>query len=281
MSRFLNYAGMLFLAVVLAVLFGACVGYSIAGCQACQQAAPAAPVEGPPFLMIDGERYDRGADGVYRLQKQIDQPPLPEQTPTPKAEPKPPVIGGGEDEKPDEKKKPDMPTGVDESKLRQLGDGDSPIYWEKGKKIEKPQAYKLISKGSLVDDRKKPHVTLIGSAEDRKKAFADMPADLKGRVKITSCGADDWRVKGMGYVTTGKPTIYVQAPSGKVLWRQDVYSGPTDWSNIRKAVDGYDGKNDPGPNQSGLPAIPPIAWVGGGAALLFMMTRKKKAAGAK
>ena len=71
-----------------------------------------------------------------------------------------------------------------------------------------------------------------------------------------------------GFVTTGKPTIYVQAPDGKVLHRQDDYQGgaPELAEAIRRIDPNYDPKKDfdlrkllriPNP----LSKVPVAAWL--------------------
>ena len=59
-----------------------------------------------------------------------------------------------------------------------------------------------------------------------------------------------------GFVTAGTPTVYLQAPDGKVLHRQDNYS-PGDFQAIRKAIDKYDAKRDPDVRQASAPVSLP------------------------
>ena len=215
----------------------------------------------------EGNVYDRYDDGVFRLRVEEPNVAIGEAWVMP-------VLAPDDDDIP-----PERNFGVDVDKLspKLVDNCECPIYWIRGKKIAKSEAYGLVGKGTLQDDRKKLSLTLIGSEADRAKVEKDLPAELKDKVKLWSVNPDHWSVAGLGYVTTGTPTIYLQEPSGKVIWRQDTYSGPEDMTTLRKKVDGYDGKKDPGPNApEGGSSIPPLLWLGGGAAMLLMLARGKK-----
>lgn len=175
-----------------------------------------------------------------------------------------------------------LPTGVDSAKLQGSGE---PRYWRRGTPISKGEASAAVGAGGkLQDDRDKLRLTVIGPDSDRAGPVKDLPADLKSKVNVWSVPPDHWSVAGMGFVVSGKPTIYLTAPDGKVLLRQD--AGPLDVGALRKAVDGYDSKKDPGPNGPKLAAklfadlenVPGYVWTAlvlAGA--YFLMQRKAPA----
>lgn len=108
-----------------------------------------------------------------------------------------------------------------------------------------------VSMGDIPDDSSKPRVTVIGSDADRKKVTdAIKSSDLAGKVAVWSVEPSHWSLRDSDggeprFKTDGKPTVYVQAPSGKVLHRQDDWQGPEDVGAIRKALKGYDAALDP------------------------------------
>jgi hypothetical protein len=83
----------------------------------------------------------------------------------------------------------------------------------------------------------------------------------------------------------GRPTVYLQAPDGKVLHRQDDFKGPDDFQAIRKAIKSYDAGKDvdlrktpaPDDKKAPTPAAPAISpWLLiGGAAALFLFLRSQ------
>jgi len=141
--------------------------------------------------------------------------------------------------------------GIDTAKLSSRIE---PKYICNGEPCSRETAVKAIEKG-LPDDGKKLYLTVIGADEDRKRAEADFPPDFKSRVKLNSYRSDHWAVQP-GFVTAGTPTVYLQAPDGKVLHRQDNYS-PGDFQAIRKAIDRYDAKRDPDVRQASAPVSLP------------------------
>jgi uncharacterized protein (TIGR03000 family) len=87
------------------------------------------------------------------------------------------------------------------------------------------QAEDLLRNG-LPDDRHKLRLTIIGSTAERQKVRADLEGPLAVLAQdflIQDYPPDHWAVAQAGFVTSGHPTIYVQAPDGKVLHRQDDY----------------------------------------------------------
>lgn len=101
----------------------------------------------------------------------------------------------------------------------------------------------------IPDDSKKLTVTVIGTKADRDKAAAELRTHPDAeRFNVWSVPPDHHSLKDTEtgktvYKTDGTPTLYVQAPDGKVLHRQDDAVNVVD--AVRKAVKGYDAAKDP------------------------------------
>jgi hypothetical protein len=187
-------------------------------------------------------------------------------------------------------------SGVDKDKI----DGE-PRILRRGREISRAQAMSLVEGKELPDDAAKQRLTVIGPEADRRKVLDDLErapelAPFKGKLAVQSYDPANWAVERSGFVTGGKPTIYVQAPSGKVLHRQDDYEGgaPALAEAIRKADPSYDPAKDPDlrkpapapdPDQTNplkralgkwpSPAeVPWYAWVLAGAGVLLLLKRK-------
>ena len=108
----------------------------------------------------------------------------------------------------------------------------------------------LALQASIPCDGKCRRVTVIGPKEDRARVESDWKNDpslqqLKQGFVFKSYDPDHWQVKGYGFKSDGKPTIYVQEPDGKVLDRLDGYSGPAELANsLRRCRPDYDPSKD-------------------------------------
>lgn len=134
--------------------------------------------------------------------------------------------------------------GVDKSKL----------------KIRNP----VTSDIEIPDDSKKLRVTVIGGVATRAKAVEDI-TDAKLDVVLWQCSKDHWSLADTetgkpAFKNDGSPTIYVQAPDGKVLHRQDDDKGVV--GAIRKASKDYKFENDPDLRKEVVPLSPLAAPIG-------------------
>lgn len=148
------------------------------------------------------------------------------------------------------------------------------------------QAHALLS-GKVPDDAGLLRLTVIGPEADRKQVLADLqavPALAVHRDKLVVKDYDPthWAVAGAGFVTSGRPTIYLQAPDGKVLHRQDSYPGAEKLAEaIRKADPNYDPKKDPDLTKPPPPALPPLGsvplwvWALGAVGVLVLISRAR------
>lgn len=142
--------------------------------------------------------------------------------------------------------------GVDRDKL-----GAGPKYTHGGRTITRDEAYALVGSG-LVDDSRLLTLTLIGSEADRKRALGELLAhpewaQARPLVKLTGrhgggYDVQDWQVSRFGFVTTGRPTVYVQQPDGKVLHTAD-------WKGAAPAIDAILGRK-PAPPKVPDPKAP-------------------------
>lgn len=127
----------------------------------------------------------------------------------------------------------------------------------------------------------KLRLTVIGPQESRQAVLEDVKrspqlAELAKSFLLSDFGPNDWQVRNGGYVTTGKPTIYVQAPTGKVLHRQDSYNGPDELAQaLRKANESYKPEKDPNLSAPllGLLGIPIEVWLIAAGALWLVCPR--------
>jgi hypothetical protein len=134
-----------------------------------------------------------------------------------------------------------------------------------GRVVSRAEALQALRAAPLTDDSRRPRLTVIGSPDDRKKALGGLPADVKDHWLVKEFTPDHWAVKGAGFKTDGHPTVYLQAPDGKVLHRQDDADNLAE--AVRKADPAYDPSKDPDlrkPKAPDKPAAPdePHPWAG-------------------
>lgn len=113
--------------------------------------------------------------------------------------------------------------GIDRSRLN----GSAERIMLDGREITPSEAARILQAGSLADDSGKLRLTVIGTEADRRRVLDDLKgplADIAAQCLVQDYPPDHWAVAGAGFYTAGKPTIYVQAPDGKVLHRQDDYA---------------------------------------------------------
>lgn len=168
--------------------------------------------------------------------------------------------------------------------------------------INKPSALQMIESGksdyemddaSIPDYSKKFRITVIGSTAERKSVvdnWNEQAGELKNRAIIWDLPPDhhslaDSDTGKLMFKTDGHPTVYTQAPDGKVLQRQD--DGKDVVEATRRAIKKYDQSKDPdnrkpvypqpGPypphHEGGFPILP-IVIIGGALALLFYNLNK-------
>lgn len=137
-------------------------------------------------------------------------------------------------------------------------------YRLNGAEVNKSKAFAAIGDTGVPDDSKLQRVVIISdSADERRKVLEDFDsspelAKYRGKLIVQAYSTDHWHVRDVGFVKTGRPTIYVQSPTGKVLHRQEDYAGgaPRLANALRKADPSYDPAKDPDLSKPVAPNTP-------------------------
>jgi hypothetical protein len=188
-------------------------------------------------------------------------------------------------------KKAEMPgSTIDENGVQNFGvmpdpkhgDDPEPKYQVNGKEATKDQVIQAFE-GQATDQSTKLRLTVIGPRQARQVVLEDLKhtPNLQSVVSnflLKDYDPSDWEVARSGFYTKGSPTIYVQAPSGKVLHRQDTYNGAEELAGVlRKANEQYKPEADPNLSKAavlGLFGIPLEAWIVIAIVLFFVVPRK-------
>jgi hypothetical protein len=170
-----------------------------------------------------------------------------------------------------------LPTGVEWDKIATHEE-----YRRNGQAISSKEAQQALADKSLPNDSHYLRLTIIGDSADAQRVLSDLHqspvlAPYRDQTVVQSYPANHWAVAQAGFVTSGKPTLYLQKPDGQVVWRQDSYSGPEELAEaIRRAQPDYDPKKDPDGKAAPFSFNHPLTWVAGGlAALLLLIPRKQ------
>jgi hypothetical protein len=148
--------------------------------------------------------------------------------------------------------------GIMQAKLN----GSTSHHSINGRSVSEQDAFTALQ-GKLTDDSQKLRLTIIGPEDKRRPVLTDLAANaglasLKDKVLVQSYDPSHWAVANAGFRATGQPTIYFQAPDGKVLHRQDEYRGPDKLAEaIRKADPNYQPDKDPDLNKNNPPSPSP------------------------
>jgi hypothetical protein len=165
----------------------------------------------------------------------------------------------------------------------QLNGGHGEHYRLNGVPVSPERARQALAGDPIPDDTARLRLTVIGDTTAARRVTSDLAsaatlAPWKDRVVVQAYAPDHWAVARAGFSTGGRPTIYVQAPSGKVLHRQDDYADGAEGlaQALRRADPNYDPAKDPDlrkPKGLDLTRIPPAAWILAAAALLLLFRR--------
>jgi hypothetical protein len=155
-------------------------------------------------------------------------------------------------------------------------------YSISGIDVPKQVAATAIQSGQLADDSGKIRFTVIGSVEQRRQVLKDLDAHpalsaFKELFVVNAYSPEQWAVSRAGFVTNGTPTIYVQAPDGTVLHRQDDYVGGADSlaaalgrSAERKPNPDYQPAKDPDRRKTD-PVSDPWLWLALAGGVVFIL----------
>ena len=137
-------------------------------------------------------------------------------------------------------------------------------YTINGREVAQELALEAVTgkQDALTDDSTKLRLTVIGSDVERKQVLNDVQTNpvlspLKDTLLVQDYAPTEWETRP-GFANGGHPTIYLQAPDGKVLYHRDDYQqGP---EGIAGAVRKADPKYDPAKDPNGSPSLPNIDW---------------------
>jgi hypothetical protein len=156
-----------------------------------------------------------------------------------------------------------LPTGVVTDKLGKYKDQ----YLINGRLVTREEAHQAVGEPQIPDDAGLLRFTVIGADADRTRVLSDLNqhpalAGVKPKLLVQDYEPNHYEVERSHFVNSGKPTIYLQAPDGKVLLRTDSYDGPEALAEqIRKADPNYDPAKDPDGKPKSKTVIPEnIPW---------------------
>lgn len=175
--------------------------------------------------------------------------------------------------------KPARPNLLKEPGMEWRPNGEGERVTLNGHAISKADALTVLGSAvGIPNDKDALALTFIDADQKRRKAvrrdFESSPefAAVKELIKIQDYDPSDWAVSS-GHVKDGKPTIYLQAPGGKTLFRLDRYPGAeflaeciqTSYGKLRKPDPSYDPAKDPNPMLRPLLRkilrLPPMFWL--------------------
>lgn len=171
--------------------------------------------------------------------------------------------------------------GVDLARLS--GEGGE-RYRLNGLPVPPDRAREALVGASVPDDAGRLRLTVIGDSAATRRVTQDVSAAAalapwKDRLLVQTYAPEHWAVARAGFVTAGKPTVYVQTPAGRVLHRQDDYADGADGlaQALRRADPNYDATKDPDLRKAlrfDLSRIPLPAWILAGAVVAGLLFRR-------
>ena len=175
--------------------------------------------------------------------------------------------------------------GLTQEKIR---DGDH--YSLNGREVSKERIQQVLADADrqVPDDSGKLRLTVIGDPDWRSIVAEDLPkhpalASWKDKIVAAWYPPGHWAIARQGFRTSGRPTIYIQAPDGAVLHRQDDYQGGAEAlaEVLRKLDPHYQPEKDRDRRKVDLTRwlLPKVPWsvpavLLAAAALLFLLRRK-------
>lgn len=251
---------------------GSCFGGS---CPVPTSAVPA-PIESRPL-----ENGVTGQGGAKPEPKAL---PSPEPIPSP-MRPDPPLIGQLPAD-PDD----GVFFGVDWDKIADRK------YDDKAHKISLAEALDF-AKGDYADFKTNLRLVIIGTPAERapfEAAYDALPIAERDKLSLWTCAADHWSLRDsdggeLRFVADGKPTVYLLAPDGEPIHRQDGGTPQEAIEAIRAGKKKYDPKRDPdlrkNPDPARVPTLAigriakkfmPVALVGAGAFVAVSLFSRRK-----
>ena len=113
------------------------------------------------------------------------------------------------------------------------------------------EALQALQEKNVPNDKSLLRLTIIGPEALRKQVRSDLEnhpslSCFSEKYLVQDYAPENWAVR-QGFFTEGKPTIYLQLPTGKVLHRQDDYADGANGlaTALRKADPNYTPEKDP------------------------------------
>lgn len=168
--------------------------------------------------------------------------------------------------------------GLVQEKIR-----DGEHYAINGRESSRQEVQQLLTRGTLggpkpddpaptiPDNSSKLRITVIGADAERAPVLADFQnhpalAAWRSRAVVEGFEPRAWQVARAGFVCSGRPTVYVQDASGKVLHRQDDYQGGASalaaalTAAERRADPNYQPQKDPDSRKGLAGLLPRLPW---------------------
>ncbi len=176
--------------------------------------------------------------------------------------------------------------------LSRLNEAPGHEFIVNGRRASRHEAFAAVADNHLTDDSGKLRLTLIGPAAECARVRQDLAghpalAAQRDALLVQDYRPDDPIIAGLGFVTTGTPTIYLQKQDGQVLFRLANYPGPEALAGaIRKRRPDYDPAKDDDPTKPApllpvlphLPRLPLWAWAAGAVILILLLKGGRRAA---
>ncbi len=149
-------------------------------------------------------------------------------------------------------------------------DRKAPLTY-RGNPVSQARALELIGGGEIPDNTGKRRLTVIGPDADRAPVLAALRgplAPLVAEYVVSDYPPEHWAVAKAGFVRDGKPTIYLQEPDGRTVFRLNDATGFREALEAVRKPGPYDPSRDPDPSKPVVPLadaanLPTLLAVGG------------------
>lgn len=154
-----------------------------------------------------------------------------------------------------------------------------------GQEVRTDQLLSAIAAG-IPDDSGLPRLSVLGGSDAaRGQVLADLErhaslAPYRGHLGVKAFPASHWAVTSQGFLAGPESvTLYLQEPSGRVVWRADGYPGPDELAKgLRRIRPDYRPENDPSLGGAAAPKTELLLLAVGAAVavLMFVMQKPKR-----
>jgi hypothetical protein len=111
----------------------------------------------------------------------------------------------------------------------------------------------------LIDDSKRPHLTIIGTTDEQRRLLSALTIDLP-RWRVQGYTPERWEL-GCGFAVLGTPTVYLQSSDGRVMLRRAGAVASAELVEaLRRADPSYAPAKDPGGKMPGVNLDAVLEW---------------------